>query len=73
MPVKLLPPRRGAGSVPDNGEPQAPPKLRRLGNELRYMAAFALLLLLASAAWGADLGADLGTWWAESALVASWR
>ena len=53
LPLKLLPARPGPGSAPDSGEPQEAPPLKRLGTELRTLAVLAVLLLLASSAWGA--------------------
>ena len=51
MPVKLLPAGPARCSVPDDGEPVLQPPLQRLGNELRLLAACALVLLLVSTAW----------------------
>ena len=59
MPVKLLPAGPARCSVPDDGEPVALPQLKRLGNELRLMAACALLLLLVSTVWNSVNGRAL--------------
>lgn len=74
FPLKLLPARPGAGSVPDSGEPQAEVPLQRLGTELRTAAICLVVMLLASRFWaakGAEWGAQATAWAGDT--LKSWR